>query len=144
MTLSPLMVPSFLAEPARWNEFIVAHGDPALAATLKGLAETLPWFVERALAEAGGPIIGQRVADAGRRLLAFPGFAATRIGASVASFARDEAKFAADATESRSFGADVAAIAMRVDALALRVEALVPARPPEGHLRPASLAQRGK
>ena len=117
-------MPSFLAEPARWSEFIVADGDPALAATLKGLAETLPWFVERTLAEALGPIIGQRIADTGRRLLAFPGFASERIGDSIASFARDEAKFAADATEARSFGAEVAATATGVDALALRVDAL--------------------
>lgn len=125
LTLSPLMVPSYLAEPARWDEFVVADGDPALAATLKGLAETLPWFVERALAEALGPILGQRIADTGRRLLAFPGYATARIGESVVSFGRDEAKFAADATEGRSFGAEVAATATGVDALALRFDALV-------------------
>lgn len=124
LKLSPLLVPSFLAEPARWDEFIVADGDPALAATLKGLAETLPWFVERALAEALGPIFGQRIADTGRRLLAFPGYASARIGASVASYARDEAKFAANPAEARSFGAEVAATATEVDALALRVDAL--------------------
>ena len=124
LTLSPLNVPSFLAEPARWDEFIVADGDPVLAATLKGLAETLPWFVERALADALGPIIGQRMADTGRRLLAFPGYATERIGESVVSFARDEAKFAVDATEARSFAAEVTATATGVDALALRLEAL--------------------
>ena len=73
LTLSPLAVPSFLADPTRWDEFVAVDGDAALAATLKGLAETLPWFVERAFAEALGPIVGQRVADAGRRLLALPG-----------------------------------------------------------------------
>ena len=124
LTISPLRVPSFLAEPARWDEFIVADGDPALASTLKGLAETLPWFVERALAEVLGPIIGQRVADTGRALLAFPGYATARIGASVVSFARDEAKFAANPAEARTFGTEVAATAKGVDTLALRVDAL--------------------
>jgi ubiquinone biosynthesis protein UbiJ len=134
LTLSPLKLPSFLAEPARWDEFVVADGDPALATTLKGLAETLPWFVERALAEALGPIVGQRIADTGRRLLAFPEYANARIGESVASFARDEATLAAHAAEARSFGAEVAATATGVDALALRIDALAArlAAPPPG------------
>ena len=76
LTLSPLGVPSLLANPARWGEFVTADGDAALAATLQELAQTLPWFVERAFASALGPILGQRVADAGRRLLAFPEYAA--------------------------------------------------------------------
>ena len=124
LTLSPLDVPSFLAEPARWGEFIVAEGDPALAATLKGLAQTLPWLVESALAKALGPIVGQRIADTGRRLLAFPGYATARIGASVLSFARDEAKLAAEASEARSFATEVAATAAGVAVLAKRVDAL--------------------
>src|SRR5262249_40112976 len=78
LALSPLSVPAFLANPKRWDEFVATEGDAGLAGTLKGLAETLPWFVERAFAAALGPIAGQRVADAGRRLLAFPEYAAAR------------------------------------------------------------------
>jgi ubiquinone biosynthesis protein UbiJ len=124
LTLSPLALPSFLANPARWDEYVVADGDPALAATLKGLAETLPWFVEQVFANALGPIVGQRVADAGRRLLAFPEYAATRVGESVASYVRDEAELAARGADIRSFGEQATAIATRVDALAMRLEAL--------------------
>jgi ubiquinone biosynthesis protein UbiJ len=124
LALSPLSVPAFLANPKRWDEFVIADGDTALAATLKGLAETLPWFVERAFAAALGPIVGQRVADAGRRLLAFPEYAATRVGDSVASYARDEVRFAASKLDARAFGDDVAALAEQVEALAARVEAL--------------------
>jgi len=124
LTISPLTVPSLLAEPTRWDEFVAVDGDPALAATLKGLAETLPWFVERALAGALGPIVGQRVADAGRRLLALPGYAGARIGASIASYARDEARFAARAAEARLVGDEIQATATRVDALSTRVDAL--------------------
>jgi ubiquinone biosynthesis protein UbiJ len=124
LTLSPLALPAFLADPRRWDEFVAADGDEALASTLKGLAETLPWFVERALSDALGPIIGQRVADAGRRLLAFPEYAATRLGESVASYARDEAQLAARATEAHYFGDDVAALGARVESLATRVDDL--------------------
>jgi ubiquinone biosynthesis accessory factor UbiJ len=124
LALSPLAFPSFLASPARWDEFVVADGDPALAATLKGLAETLPWFVEQVFANALGPIIGQRVADAGRRLLAFPEYAAARVGESVASYACDEAKLATRGPDARSFAEQVAAMAAHVDALAARLEAL--------------------
>ena len=124
LTISPMALPSLLADPTRWDEWVAVDGDPALAATLKGLAETLPWFVERALAGALGPIVGLRVADAGRRLLALPGYAGARVGASIASYARDEATFAASASEARSIGEQIAATASRVDALSARVDAL--------------------
>jgi len=124
LKVSPFDVPAFLAEPSRWNELVVSDGDAALAATLKGLAETLPWFVEKALAAALGPIVGQRVADGGRRLLAFPGHATARIGASIASFAREEGRFAVAVADARSFAAEAAELATRCDALERRVEAL--------------------
>lgn len=124
LTLSPLLAPAFLADPTRWDDLIVADGDPALAATLKELARTLPWFVEHAFARALGPIAGQRLADAGRRLLAWPEYAATRIGESVASYARDEAQLLPHGEELRSFGQDVAGVAARADALAARIDAL--------------------
>ncbi len=124
LALSPLSIPAFLANPKRWDEFVAADGDAALAGTLKGLAETLPWFVERAFAAALGPIVGQRVADTGRRLLAFPEYAAERVGDSVASYARDEIRFAATHADARSFSEDVAAIVSRVDDLEARIDAL--------------------
>ena len=124
LTLAPLTVPSFLAEPARWDELVTSAGDPALAATLKGLAETLPWFVERAFASVLGPIVGLRVADAGRHILAFPAYAAAHVGDSVRSFARDEAGLAATRQDGHTFGEQAAAIAQRVEALAVRLDAL--------------------
>ncbi len=119
--LSPLELPAFLADPRRWDRFVASEGDPALAATLKDLAQTLPWFVERAFAQALGPIVGQRVADAGRVLLAFPEYAAERIGDSVVSYARDEAGLVARGDEARAFVEQVGALAARVDALADRL-----------------------
>ena len=124
LALSALSLPAFLANPRRWDEFVVAEGDAALAATLKGLAETLPWFVERAFAAALGPIIGQRVADAGRSLLGFPEYAAARVGDSVASYARDEVRFAASNFDARGFSGNVAELAQRVDAIEARIDAL--------------------
>jgi ubiquinone biosynthesis protein UbiJ len=124
LTLSPLSAPTFLADPTRWDDLVAAEGDPALAATLKELARTLPWFVEQAFAQALGPIVGQRLADAGRRLLAFPEYAATRVGESVASYARDEAGLLARAEDLRHFAQDVAGLATRTDALGARLDAL--------------------
>jgi len=124
LTVSPIAVPSFLADPSRWGEFVTETGDAALAATLKDLAQTLPWFAEEAFAGALGPIVGQRVADAGRRLLAFPEYAAGRLAESLASFARDEAGLVAGAGHLRDFTESAAALAARVDALSPRIDAL--------------------
>jgi ubiquinone biosynthesis accessory factor UbiJ len=124
LTLSPIGIPSFLANPSRWTEFVTETGDPALAATLQDLAQTLPWFAEQTFAGALGPIVGQRVADAGRRLLAFPEYAAERLSESLASFARDEAELVAGAGHLHDFAENTAALAARVEALAARIDAL--------------------
>jgi ubiquinone biosynthesis protein UbiJ len=124
LTVSPFDVPAFLADPKRWDALVAANGDAELAATLKGLAETLPWFVERAFAEVLGPIAGQLAADAGRRMLGFPGYAGARVGESVTSYVRDEVSLAATAGQARSFGDDVADTAARVDSLEARIAAL--------------------
>ena len=124
LTLSPLKVPAFLADPTRWDALVAVDGDAALAATLKGLAETLPWFVERAFADVLGSIAGQFVADTGRRMLAFPGYAGERIGDSVASYVRDEVSLATTAAHARSMGDAIAETATKVDVLAARVDAL--------------------
>ena len=63
LTISPFALPALLADPKRWDEFVREEGDAALAMTLKGLAETLPWFVERAFAQALGPVTGRFIAD---------------------------------------------------------------------------------
>jgi ubiquinone biosynthesis protein UbiJ len=124
LTVSPLDLPAFLAEPARWDRYVGCRGDPPLAATLKELAHTLPWFVEQAFAQALGPIVGQRAADAGRKLLGFPEYAALRIGDSVASYASDEAGLIVRGDEARVFAGEVAALSARIEACAARVDAL--------------------
>lgn len=130
LRLSPLDVPAFLADPARWDRYVAADGDAALAATLKDLAPTLPWLVEQGFAQALGPIVGQRVADAGRRLLAFPEYAASRIGDSVAGYARERSGLLATGDEGTAFATDVGELASRADALAARVDALAERLPP--------------
>jgi ubiquinone biosynthesis protein UbiJ len=122
LTISPLRLPTLLAHPGRWTELVAADGDAALAATLADLAQTLPWFVEQAFASALGPLIGTRVADAGRALLELPEHAARSFGTSLTSYVHDEAGFGVKATEVSDFGAEVAAIAARVDALAQRID----------------------
>lgn len=124
LTLSALRLPALLAQPERWGELVVADGDAALATTLSELALTLPWFVEELFAKAFGPVVGQRLADIGRRLLRFPGYAARRFGDSVTSYIGAEAQLAVGAAEARVVGGEIAALAARVDALGLRIDAI--------------------
>ena len=126
LAIAPWSVPSFLADPARWNEFVREEGDADFGGALKDLARTMPWFVEETFAKALGPIVGQRMADAGRKLLAFPEYAAHRVADSAASYVRDEAPLLAHGRDLRRFGDEVAEIAERVDALVARAEALAP------------------
>jgi ubiquinone biosynthesis protein UbiJ len=122
--VSPLDLPAFLADPSRWNPLVTATGDAALIAALKELAGTLPWFVERAFAKALGPVLGQRVADAGRRILSFPEYAGARLTGNVASYLRDEVGALARDDEGRRFAAENASLAARAEDLDARVARL--------------------
>ena len=124
LTLSPFNVPAMLADPGRWNEFVTEEGEVELAGVLKDLAQTLPWFVERGLGRALGPIVGQRIADAGRAALKLPEYAATRVAANVGSYARDEAQVLAHPADMRALADDTALLAARLDALDVRVTSL--------------------
>ena len=132
LSLSPLDVPAFLADPKRWNEFVTEEGDAQLGGVLKDLAQTLPWFVERLFARALGPVIGQRAADAGRRMLDLPEYAAKRLAANVGTYARDEAGVLAHPADLRDLADQTAALAERVDALGTRIERLASGLPPAG------------
>ena len=126
LVLSPWSLPAFLADPARWNEFVREEGDADLGGALKDLARTLPWFVEELFAKALGPVAGQRVADTGRKLLAFPEYAAQRVTDSAVGYARDEAGLVTGGHEMRRFADEVRDVEARIDALADRIEALGP------------------
>jgi ubiquinone biosynthesis protein UbiJ len=124
LTLSPLAVPPLLAAPDRWNEFVTEAGDTAFATTLRELAATLPWFVERILARAFGPIAGQRLADAGRRMLALPEYVTTKLATSLGSYARDEAGVLAGPADAERLAEDERVLAARAEALETRIAAL--------------------
>ena len=124
LTISPLRLPALLARPERWTELVAAQGDTPLAATLAELALTLPWFVEQTLARVLGPIAGQQIADAGRRLLALPEYVAQRFGDSLGRYVADEAQLVVGTEEARAFAAEIATMSARVDALAARIDAL--------------------
>ena len=126
LKLSPFAVPSFLADPTRWNQYMQEEGDPALGGVLKDLARTMPWFVEEIFAKVLGPVAGQRVADAGRRLLGFPEYASQRLSESVGSYARDEAGLLAHGRDFRLLAQGIEEAGQRVDALAERIEKLDP------------------
>jgi ubiquinone biosynthesis accessory factor UbiJ len=129
LTVPALRVPALMARPERWNELVVAAGDAGLASTIAELAQTLPWFVERSLARLFGPIVGAQLAEAGRRLLALPGYAAERAGSSFASYASDEAGLVTGACTGSEFAAEVAALSARVDALGERIDRLTKPAP---------------
>lgn len=124
LTILPSQLPSLLAQPERWDELVAAEGDAGLAATLRELALSLPWFVEDIFARAFGRVGGQGLADLGRRVLALPGYAAQRFGASVASYVGEEAHLTVGAAEARSVASEIAALAAQVDALAHRIAVL--------------------
>ena len=124
LSLSPLDLAPFLADPRRWNEFVVEEGDVQLGGALKDIAATLPWFVEKLFARALGPVVGQRVAEAGRRMLGMPEYVASRVVANVGSYARDEARLLAHPAEMREFAGQTQALASRVGTLDARVAAL--------------------
>jgi ubiquinone biosynthesis protein UbiJ len=124
LAISPLQLPGLLAAPERWSQRVATEGDVALAATLGELASTLPWFVERTFAAFLGPIAGQQVADAGRRLLEISDYATGRIGDNVARYVGEEAKLAVGVAEARSFAEQVVATAARIEALEVRIDAL--------------------
>ena len=128
--VSPLNAPTLLATPERWESLVTTTGDAALVATLRELATTLPWFVERSFARTFGPIAGQRLADAGRALLGFPDFATHRFADNVFAYARDEAGVLARGDEARSLADDHAALAERVERLIARVDRLTPSDAP--------------
>ena len=122
--LSPMDVPALLAHSDRWDLLVSSTGDAMLAGTLRELAITLPWFVERGFANVFGPIVGQRLADTGRALLGFPEYAGGRIAENVLSYARDETGVLARGDEARAFAAEQVGIAARVDGLIERVDHL--------------------
>jgi len=124
LRISPLAIPSLLSDPSRWDGLVLAEGAPALAATLRDLALTLPWFVEQAFASLLGPAVGQRAADVGRRLLGFPEYVSERLGENIAGYARDEAGLLARGDEARVFAAESAKMTVRTDALEQRLAAL--------------------
>ncbi len=80
--------------------------------------------MEKLCAQALGPIVGQRVADAGRRMLQVPEYAAARVAENVGSYARDEAQVLAHPADFRTLVDETTLVASRVDALEARVDAL--------------------
>jgi ubiquinone biosynthesis protein UbiJ len=126
LSISPLDLSAFLAEPARFRELVREEGDSALARDLESIAGTLPWLVEQRLADAFGPIAGARIAAAGRSLLAFPREAIERIADNVLRYAHDESRLLATSDDLRTFAREIDALVTRARALEARVAALEP------------------
>lgn len=122
--LQPWAVPGLLADPSRWDNIVTSDGDPALASTLRELAQTAPFWIEQFLSRWLGPIGGQRLADAGRQILSMPSYAADRLADSVASYLREQTSLVASGEEARVFAQQTATLVQRVNDLESRIEAL--------------------
>ena len=125
LTVSPLALPPRGAAPAGGGGRVPGEGAPQLAKGVEELALTFPWFVERAFVAALGPIVGQRVADAGRTLLSIPGEISRRAVASLGDFA-GESNLVASRTELEALAQGTADADARTEALAARVAKLDP------------------
>lgn len=124
LSLQPWSAPGLLADPSRWSDVVRSEGDPALAATLRELAQTAPFWIEQFLSRWLGPIAGQRVADAGRQALAFPEQAFERLADSVLGYLREQTSLVASGEEARVFAEQTALLAQRVNDLEARLQAL--------------------
>lgn len=124
IALQPWSVPGLLADPTKWDAVVTTEGDPALAATLRELAQTAPFWIEQFLSRWLGPVAGQRLADAGRQILGMPSYAIDRLAESVASYLRDQANVVASGEEGRVFAQQTATLAQRVNDLDARLDAL--------------------
>jgi ubiquinone biosynthesis protein UbiJ len=128
LTIRARDVPALLADPSRFATLVRADGDATLAATLGDLAATMPWFVERLCSEVFGHVLGQRIADTGRRLLGFPESAASGLARHLQRYATEEAALGVSRESAGGFDSEVRALAARVDALAARIDALAARR----------------
>jgi ubiquinone biosynthesis protein UbiJ len=124
LMVQPWSVPGLLADPSRWNDVVRSEGDPALAATLRELAQTAPFWIEQFLSRWLGPIAGQRMADAGRHALAFPEHAFERLSDNVLSYLREQTGLVASGEEARVFADQSAVLALRVNDFEARLNAL--------------------
>lgn len=124
LTIQPWSVPGLLADPSRWNDVVTSDGDASLAATLRELAQTAPFWIEQFLSRWLGPIAGQRVADAGRQALALPEHTFERLAGSVLGYLREQTSLVASGEEARVFAEQTAVLAQRVNDLELRLDAL--------------------
>lgn len=129
LVVQPWSVPGLLAEPARWDQLVTSEGDAMLAATLRELAQTVPFWIEQILSRWLGAIAGPRIAHAGRRLLGVPEYAAERAAETVGSYMRDETGLLATGEEGRMFADQVASLGRSVEALGERLDRLAATTP---------------
>jgi len=90
LSLSPTALPLALAGREALERAIDTRGDTELAQALRELADVMPWFFERELANWVGPIVAQRLADLIRGLTAWPGYAAERLAQTTSAYLIEE------------------------------------------------------
>lgn len=122
---------------------VEARGDTALAEALRDLSDAMPWYLEQALAQWIGPALAQRLATLARGLAAWPAYARTRIGASVATYLTEEQPTLLKRLDAEAFAAAVTRLRDDVARLEQRVERAASARlNPRGDFRAVGASER--
>jgi ubiquinone biosynthesis accessory factor UbiJ len=124
VTLGPDALFNLARGPEHFMRSLEVAGDPKLAAEVMALARHLRWDVEEDLSKLFGDMAAQRLADAGRALVAWHADAVRRIAQSAADYAVDEQRVLIAQPEMERFAGALARLRDAVERLEKRVERL--------------------
>ena len=118
---SPIVAARLAAGDKSALDLVEMQGDPGAAADVLFLMRHLEWQAEEDLSRVVGDVAAHRIADAARRLRAWTGNAALRLGQGAAEYFTEESPTIASRVKVEAFGRDVAELAAGVDALEERI-----------------------
>jgi ubiquinone biosynthesis protein UbiJ len=128
LRFTPGQLLRLLAHDAAVLSEIEIEGDTAFAATLTGLWRDVEWDVEEDLSVVFGDIAAHRMADAGRRTLAWGRYAARSATQTFAEYWTEERPLVARGRDITAFNADVARLRDEAARLEQRVQNLAARR----------------
>lgn len=90
LTFPLTALPLAFAGRAAVERAVIVKGDAELARSLRELADSMPWVLERELSRWIGPIAAQRIIGLVRGLAAWPDYAGKHLGSSIATYLVEE------------------------------------------------------